>query len=341
MPPLFFVHIPKTAGTSFRLGAEAAFGAEAIAYDYGAESEVTSALVKRHLYGDLRDLLGFGRASKAAGHAMVGGHVNADRFVSLFGVGRTLTFLREPLPRIASGYAHFVRHYNYKGSFRDFYSRPVMQNRQSRFLQGVDLEAVGLLGLTERYGESLELLNAHFGTAIPLRQDNRGTGSLAPLDALSAEERAELTQLNRRDIALYARAAALVEARLESFRAGRPWAHARLVETNAKRVAGWAWWADARDARWRWRSGLTASRPASARPWTCAPGSAACARRAAAMWASTCRPSSRPATGCSAAWPKRGSGSRRSRVECRRRKRDSGLSCLAAFFSPFRCPARP
>ena len=248
MPPLFFVHIPKTAGTSFRLGAEAAFGAEAIAYDYGAESEVTSALVKAHLYGDLRDLWGFGRASKAAGHAMVGGHVNADRFVSLFGVGRTLTFLREPLPRIASDYAHFVRHYNYKGSFRDFYSRPVMQNRQSRFLQGVDLEAVGLLGLTERYGESLELLNAQFGTAIPLRQDNRGKRSLAALDALSAEERAELTQLNRRDMALYERAAALFEARLESFRAGRPWAHARLVETNAKRVAGWAWWADARDA---------------------------------------------------------------------------------------------
>src|SRR5690606_18237349 len=157
---------------------------------------VTAPLVSDLLYQEVPDFWGFRRQCERSQAAMVGGHVNADRFVSLFGIGHTLTFLREPLPRIASDYAHFVRHYNYKGSFRDFYSRPVMQNRQSRFLQGVDLEAVGLLGLTERYGESLELLNAHFGTAIPLRQDNRGTGSLAPLDALSAEERAELTQLN-------------------------------------------------------------------------------------------------------------------------------------------------
>lgn len=178
---------------------------------------------------------------------MVGGHVNASRFVSLFGVGQTLTFLRDPLQRMASEYVHFVRHYEYKGSFHDFYSRPIMHNRQSKILHGVDVEAVGFVGLTERYTDSLKLLNARYGLAIPQREDNRGKKSLDAVHEISAEDEAEVKQLNKRDIRLYEQAVALFDQRYQLHQDGKPWAHARLVEVKPGRIAGWAWWAGESD----------------------------------------------------------------------------------------------
>lgn len=245
--PLFFVHIPKTAGTSFRLGAEQFFKKTHIAYDYGKGSAETSDVVQSHLYRSPADFWQFGQACIRQETAMVGGHVNVGRFVSLFGVGQTLTFVREPLQRMASEYAHFVRHYDYKGSFHDFYSRPVMHNRQSKILHSVVLEAIGFVGLTERYAESLKVLNAHFGIDIPQREDNRGKKSVEAVHEIPAEDEAEFKRLNKQDIALYQRAVDLFDARERCFQAGKPWAHARLVEAGVQRVAGWAWWAEQGD----------------------------------------------------------------------------------------------
>ncbi|MCP1304864.1 hypothetical protein BIS09_13580 [Halomonas sp. R1t8] len=245
--PLFFVHIPKTAGTSFRLGAEQAFGKALIAYDYGRGSAETSDIVKNHLYHSPADFWQFGQARLRQETALVGGHVNIGRFVSLFGVGQTLTFLREPLQRMASEYAHFVRHYEYKGSFHDFYSRPIMHNRQSKILHGVDVEAVGFVGLTERYVDSLDLINARYGIEIPQREDNRGKKSVEAVHEISAEDQAELTRLNKQDIDLYQRAVELFDVRYRCFQKGMPWAHARIQEANVQRIAGWAWWAEESD----------------------------------------------------------------------------------------------
>ena len=243
--PLFFVHIPKTAGTSFRMGAERYFSPERIVYDYGPKSEVTSPLVKEHLYVDQPDFWQFRQALDNP--AMVVGHVPIGRFVSLWGAGKTVTFLREPLQRIASEYAHFVRHKDYQRSFKEFYSAPTMCNRQRRILYGVNLEAIGLIGLTERYAESLEMLNDQFSIRIPEREDNQGKHRLEDKYEFDEENLVELRKLNRRDIELYQYASALFDSRYEMFKSNQPWAHACLVEATTEGVNGWAWWADERD----------------------------------------------------------------------------------------------
>lgn len=246
--PLFFVHIPKTAGTSFRLGAEQLFSKERIVYDYGKESKETSPLVMKTVYAERPDFWALHQGCEDQHSAMVGGHVNVGRFVSLFSVGKTLTFLRDPLQRMASEYAHFVRNYNYQGSFHDFYSRPIMHNRQSKMLHGVDLEAMGFVGVTERYAQSLEVLNARYDIVMPLRDDNRGKHCLDAAHDIDAKDAAELKRLNKRDIALYERTVALFEQRYCLYQKGRPWSHARLVEVKPERIAGWAWWAGQDDA---------------------------------------------------------------------------------------------
>lgn len=242
---LFFVHIPKTAGTSFRKGAERYFTPERIVYDYGVNSDATSPLVKKFLYVDQPDLWQFKQALNNP--AMIVGHVLIARFVSLWGVGNAITFLRDPLQRIASEYAHFVRNMNYKGSFKEFYSDRGMRNRQCRILSGVNLEAIGFIGLTERYSESLEMLNDRFATRIPEREDNQGKPCLGDAYEFDEKDFVELRKLNRRDIELYQYASALFDLRYAMFKSNQPWAHACLVEATTDGVSGWAWWANDRD----------------------------------------------------------------------------------------------
>jgi hypothetical protein len=243
---LFFVHIPKTAGTSFRKGAEKYFTPERIVYDYGVNSNVTSPFVKESLHVDQPDFWQFRQALDNP--AMIVGHVPIVRFVSLWGAGNTISFLREPLQRIASEYEHFVRNMDYKGSFKEFYLDRGMRNRQRRALYGVNLEAIGFIGLTERYSESLEMLNDRFATRIPEREDNQGKPRLEDEYEFDEEDLVELRKLNRRDIELYHYASALFDSRYEMFKSNQPWAHACLVEATTESVSGWAWWADERDA---------------------------------------------------------------------------------------------
>lgn len=245
--PLFFVHIPKTAGTSFRIGAENYFRTDDIIYDYGKDSPVTSSIAQRYLYSPTSDVWAFGQACANEKAPLVCGHVGIRKFISLFGASNTFTFLRDPLERMASEYEHFVRNYDYKGSFRDFYSRPIMHNRQSKILHGVDVEAIGMLGLMECYKESLAMLNQCYEISIPVREENRGRNMMGNRYEIAPEDIIEFKRLNAADLTLYGQINALFEDRRAFFEVGVPWAHARIRELTSKRISGWAWWAGEAD----------------------------------------------------------------------------------------------
>lgn len=246
--PIFFVHIPKTAGTSFRLGAEKYFGNLRIWYDYGEQQKETSKVVKKHLYQGAPDVWALRSELEANDIALLGGHVSVGKFVSLLGISDTITFVRDPLQRMMSEYQHFVRHHGYKHDFKTFYSRPVMHNRLHKFMQGVDPEAFGFVGLTERYGESLEMINARYNILVPSLEANRGKDDVEQHHGLSAEDIKELERLNRRDVSLYEKCRSLFETRLELYKDDLPYAHACLVEVSVQRISGWAWWSEQTDS---------------------------------------------------------------------------------------------
>ena len=76
---LFFVHIPKTGGTSFCLAAEAYFGEDNLIYDYGKKSKKTSDVIHDYCYKN-DDLYGLSQALSKSGTKMIAGHTPAAKF---------------------------------------------------------------------------------------------------------------------------------------------------------------------------------------------------------------------------------------------------------------------
>ncbi|WFF42682.1 hypothetical protein EVC62_14925 [Salinicola endophyticus] len=241
-PPRFFVHIPKTAGTSFRLGARHQLGSEGVWHDYGEKQRETAPEVALWAH-QRRDSWQLWQCLRERQVRLLAGHVGMDKYGHLAGLRDSFTFVREPLQRIASEYHHFVRHHQYRDSFQTFYRRQDMINRQARFLESTRLEALGMVGITERYADSLALINDRYGWQIPGLAENLGHASVSHVYPIDPADEAALRELNASDFSLYEQALALFETRLALWREGRPYAHGGVQQCQPDRVVGWAWWA--------------------------------------------------------------------------------------------------
>jgi len=202
------VHVPKTAGTSFRHALERYFGSKKIVCDYGYNEKATTGVVRDHLYsagepkpiGELVQTLSDGSSKVLVGHFPVRKY--ADYFVPQNIIG----FMRDPLIRTCSEYMHRIRNASYDGSFSDFMREPSIKNIQTRFLVGMPEEA--MIGLTEQYHESLLYINQSFQFKLSTLKRNvdRKGGGQKFAESLSRHELELFHELNMEDIELYKRA---------------------------------------------------------------------------------------------------------------------------------------
>lgn len=249
LKPMLFVHIPKTAGTSVRVGAVEYLGNARTAFDYGPKEKNTSRMVQRFLHQE-RKPQAFRNAFDRRGLKFFTGHIRLSDHVGFFDLDNVAVFLRDPVQRIMSEYRHFVRHYGYTDDIETFIANPVFQNKQARAIAGVRLGELGFVGIAEEFEESLRRLNRHFGWEIPFKQTNLGRSGLAEPHDIKPRLRRRILQANPLDQALYEEACRLFQEGPAEAEAPRTAAIGSCKLHEDSLLKGWACRIGAEVATW-------------------------------------------------------------------------------------------
>ena len=232
--PYVFVHIPKTAGTSFRKALEQRFGWPMVLCDYGLKEGRSSSFVRFKLsnssVGELRKEL--------CSFRVICGHIGLQKYLKLSGLPCCLTFVREPLQRSFSAYQHARRLQGYQGTLKEYVAK--QGDLQTKLLSGLPLEALAFVGISERYLESLQLLKAQFPELELVEfRENVNEVKQDEFYQFNSEEEQLLREHNQQDLQLYEKAKRLFEERLDANRHGVEYHRGGIQSSQPSLVSGW------------------------------------------------------------------------------------------------------
>ncbi|GLK81869.1 hypothetical protein [Methylopila turkensis] len=207
---IFSIHIPKTAGTSFRNALQARYG-DRLALYYGPNDPATHPLLRR---ASRKSLAAHVPRLEDHGIEVLHGHYVLPLVeTAVTDPSKQLwTWLRDPVERIISHYS-YIRERPTKWSFDEeikagelsllkFSAMRRFRNLHSQYLRGIDIEEFGFVGLSERFELGLGMLFGEDAPQLPRRYN-------ATDDKLEADEatRDRIHALNLDDYKLYGRAA--------------------------------------------------------------------------------------------------------------------------------------
>jgi Sulfotransferase family len=193
------VHVPKSAGTSFRL----------------VLGEVCGARIWDN-YGTI-----FSREQARAelvppGVNFIHGHFLADAFDDLFPKSQLVTWVRHPVERLVSNYHHFLRTPDMRDnccrelherglSLREFADLDWMRNETSRYLANKPVGDFEFVGISERFNESILQFCETFGyrNAARFPHDNVNPDRKSERYELSREDREHILSRNAADLEWY------------------------------------------------------------------------------------------------------------------------------------------
>jgi hypothetical protein len=176
---LISVHMPKAGGMSFRSLLETHYG-KRFMHDY-ADLPINTPLDKRYAMA----LEGFEKSKKTLqwkfNHRKsdcIHGHFIPYKYAGLYGNKniRFVTWLRDPLERLASHYHFWLRHYNAETTpgalhrkvveenwtFEEFCFSKEMQNFYAQFLWRFPITQFDFVGITEHFGEDIQYFAKYF-----------------------------------------------------------------------------------------------------------------------------------------------------------------------------------
>jgi len=262
---LIFLHIPKTAGSTFHMILNSRF----------TESETQNLFGSRYSETEIKQFINSPMEAKA--HVrLLKGHMPFGLHQYLPGNSRYITVLRDPVERVISQYyyikknAHNPLHEQVeKGglSIAEFVSSGIavgMNNGQCRFLNG-DLDEYGFdacgaslienvkkhieehfiwLGVTERFDESIVLLSMLMGWKKRPHYIRENISKTRKSRAeISAEDIEVIKRYNELDIKLYEYANELLDEKISSL-SGFQREVELFKEKNAQIQRRWSWLPD-------------------------------------------------------------------------------------------------
>jgi hypothetical protein len=209
------VHIPKTAGSSFLHDLSQVFGARLLA-DHGDWPESTTpesvAHNERRRAEMLADAERIGQRYDA-----IHGHFVAPKYAGVFPVTALVTMVRDPYQQTVSTYEYASRitESSHPG-FRLFTEARMtlldfieaFPNHQSLYFGGMSVDDFAMIGVTERYRQSVALFEAVFGVTMPREEARQNVNPNKPgvEYEIAPEVRRAIERTRAEDIALYRRA---------------------------------------------------------------------------------------------------------------------------------------
>lgn len=162
---LVSLHIPKTAGTSFRNILNLNYGAKSVAqFDIIVENDT----VYYQLFGNRMD-----EPLVPEDTRVLHGHFEYYRLIDLcpsLSTVPTITWLRHPVKRVISNYTYLNAIFEsliaddslalslyprLKNNLLEFASREYEQNRMTKFCKGLDIQKAFFVGIVENYEKDL------------------------------------------------------------------------------------------------------------------------------------------------------------------------------------------
>ncbi len=216
---LISIHIPKTAGTSFRNILKEVYGENGVVR---LDIPLYSQLVKINEQAYSSTKLPFGTR-------VVHGHFSLEQLKENFEIIDSvpiITWLRHPVDRVISNYYYLEKRLKEelqeeaKGlnilskmqrSLPEYARDEINRNRQYKFLNGIDLEDFSFVGIQEHFSEDLISLSKQLDWPVYEELKHNITGSKYQV---SAEDRAEIAELNTKDMDLYEKAIELRKKRM-------------------------------------------------------------------------------------------------------------------------------
>jgi len=218
---LISIHIPKTAGTSFRNTLKGVYGQEAV-IRLDIELEAPVVRINEQPYHS-RQLPAWARVAH--------GHFSYPLLQQHFDLPQRdiplITWLRDPVERVISNYYYLSKRLaeeldeaskglnillKMERRLMEYARDPKSRNRMSRFLQGVPLEDFHFVGIQDYYSEDLEYLSDSLNWPKFEEFTHNRTGKA--YDEVSPKQKDEIRALNEEDVRLYEQALELREKRL-------------------------------------------------------------------------------------------------------------------------------
>jgi hypothetical protein len=214
------IHIPKTAGRSWRAQLESEFGSRLL-FDQEFE-KVDSIETYREIFekntprADAREKtlkaeLHERRAALMRDYDVIHGHFVADKYLDIFPTTDFVAFVRDPYQQMISAYYYIKREAG--DLFKKYNPTPLqfielLSNMQAPFLGSIAIEELAMVGLTEHYERSVALFEAIFGKKIShgYRRVNTNPDRQGDAYEVDADVKEAVDRYCSADLELYQRA---------------------------------------------------------------------------------------------------------------------------------------